>query len=97
LGHEQRLSLFYLLVQAGHSGLTVGEIHLALGRLMSTVVFHFRESVDAGMVAQTKEGRSVRCTASFDSLNEMLDIVRKECCKGVTPPTAAEKKRKPKK
>jgi len=50
--------LFYLLVQAGHSGLTVGEIQRALGRPMSTVVFHLREVVDAGMVAQTKEGRS---------------------------------------
>jgi ArsR family transcriptional regulator, arsenate/arsenite/antimonite-responsive transcriptional repressor len=67
LGHEQQLSLFYLLVQAGHSGLTVGEIQLALGRPMSTVVFHLRELVDAGMVAQPK--KVVQYGARRDSIH----------------------------
>lgn len=82
LGHEQRLRIFHLLIQAGHAGMTIGDIQSALARPMSTVTFHLRELVAAGMVTQEKEGRSVRCRAGFDALNEMMEFFTHECCKG---------------
>jgi ArsR family transcriptional regulator len=86
LGHEQRLRLFHVLIRAGHEGLTVGEIQKALGRPMSTVSFHLRELVNAGMIVQEKRGRSVYCRASFEALNEMMAFISDECCKGVSIP-----------
>lgn len=83
LGHEQRLRLFYVLIQAGREGLTVGQIQEALGRPMSTVSFHLRELVNAGMVVQEKQGRSVYNRASFETLNEMMALIARDCCQGV--------------
>ena len=45
LGHENRLELFQLLVQAGNTGMTVSEIQTVLDRPASTVAFHLRELV----------------------------------------------------
>ena len=86
LGHEQRLRIFHQLVRAGRGGMTIGQIRDALDRPMSTVAFHLRELVEAGMVTQEKEGRSVCCRASFEALNEMLEFISSECCQGVSLP-----------
>lgn len=83
LGHEHRLQLFQALVRAGDAGLTVGELQAVLGLAPSTLAFHLRELVAAGLVAQHKEGRSVRSVAVFKALDEVLQFVRKDCCKGV--------------
>lgn len=92
LGHEQRLELFRLLVRAGHEGRTIGELQAALGRPASTVSFHLRDLVTSGLVAQTKEGRVVRCRACFDALNEMLLYVQRNCCAEAAPPTLSRRR-----
>jgi len=84
LGHENRLELFQVLVQSGPSGLTIGELQSALERPASTVAFHLRELVQADLVTQEKEGRSVRCRANYSALNEMVQFVQLNCCQGVT-------------
>lgn len=89
LGHEHRLQLFQALVRAGADGLTVGELQAVLGLAPSTLAFHLRELVGAGLVSQHKEGRSVRSYANFKALDEVLQFVRKDCCKGVNLPAFA--------
>ena len=83
LGHENRLELFQLLVQSGPSGLSIGELQTALARPASTVAFHLRELVQADLVTQEKEGRSVCCKANYPALNEMLQFVQMNCCQGI--------------
>ena len=83
LGHENRLELFRVLVQSGHTGLTVGELQSALGRPASTLAFHLRELVQADLVTQEKEGRSVRCKANYPALDEMIQFIQLNCCQGV--------------
>ena len=92
LGHEQRLELFRLLVRAGHEGRTIGELQAALGRPASTVSFHLRELVAADLVRQNKEGRTVRCRASFDALNEMLLYVQRNCCADSAAPDVTRRR-----
>lgn len=82
LGHELRIRLYYLLVRRGPGGMTVGEIQQALDRPSSTVTFHLRELVAAGLVSQAREGRSVRCAPRFEALEALLDAVRRDCCAG---------------
>ncbi|HEX2532007.1 MAG TPA: metalloregulator ArsR/SmtB family transcription factor [Burkholderiaceae bacterium] len=84
LGHENRLELFQLLVQAGRDGMSVGELQSVLNRPASTLAFHLRELVSAGLVTQEKEGRMVRCRADYRALNEVLQFIRQDCCKGVS-------------
>lgn len=84
LGHEHRLQLFQVLVRAGKEGITVGELQAVLGLAPSTLAFHLRELVGAGLVSQQKEGRSVRSYANFKALDEVLQFVRNDCCKGVS-------------
>jgi ArsR family transcriptional regulator, arsenate/arsenite/antimonite-responsive transcriptional repressor len=86
LGHELRLELFRLLVQAGNEGLAVGELQSLVDRPASTVAFHLRELVAAELVTQEKEGRVIRCRASFRALNELLMYLQHDCCRGVSLP-----------
>ena len=86
LGHEHRLEIFQLLVQAGDEGMTVGELQTVTGRPASTLAFHLRELVAADLVLQQKEGRMVRCRANYQALDEVLQFVKQDCCKGVALP-----------
>lgn len=91
LGHEQRLELFQLLVQAGPEGMSISELQAAAGRPPSTLAFHLRELVSADLVLQEKEGRVVRCTANYAALNEVLQFVKQKCCQGVSLPVFVSK------
>jgi DNA-binding transcriptional ArsR family regulator len=91
LGHEHRLEIFQLLVQAGDEGMTVGELQAVTGRPASTLAFHLRELVAADLVIQQKEGRTVRCRANYQALNEVLQFVKQDCCKGVALPVFGAK------
>lgn len=86
LGHEHRLEIFQLLVQAGNDGMTVGELQAVTGRPASTLAFHLRELVASELVTQQKEGRMVRCRANYQALDEVLQFVKQDCCKGVALP-----------
>lgn len=92
LGNEARLEIVRLLIRAGHQGLTVGEIQSHLDMPASTLAFHLRGLVEVGLVKQTKEGRSVRCTPSFDSINAAVSFLKEECCRGVGAPRLAGRK-----
>lgn len=92
LGHELRIELFRLLVQAGPDGLAVGELQGLADRPASTVAFHLKAMVDSALVTQEKEGRIVRCRANFPALNELLLFLRHDCCRGVALPAFAARR-----
>ena len=83
LGHDARLGVFRLLVQAGHDGLSVGEIGQHMGLAASTLAHHLRALVDAGLVLQEKQGREIRSRVDFDAMRETLSFLSSECCSGV--------------
>jgi len=83
LGNETRLQVFRLLVRAGHDGLNIGQIQDHLGTAPSTLAHHIQTLVHAGLVTQDKRGREVLCTASFDTMNNIVAYLTDECCKGV--------------
>lgn len=83
LGHEARLDIYRLLVKAGHNGLTVGQISEHLGLAPSTLAHHLRMLVDAGLVAQTKNGREVVNTVNFSEMEHVIGFLTDQCCVGV--------------
>jgi ArsR family transcriptional regulator, arsenate/arsenite/antimonite-responsive transcriptional repressor len=82
LGNLTRLQIVRLLVRAGPDGLPIGEVQSRLGVPASTLAFHLRGLVTAGLVDQRREGRVVRCTPNYPALNETLGYVKENCCAG---------------
>lgn len=84
LGHEARLSIFRLLVQAGIDGLRVSDIGEHLGLAPSTLAHHLSALVDAGLVLQDKQGREVYNRVDFPEMHRLVGFLTAECCIGVT-------------
>ena len=84
LGHDARLSIFRLLVKAGHDGLRVGDLGAHLGLAPSTLAHHLSTLVEAGLVVQRKEGREVFNSVDYAAMQRVLGFLTSECCAGVT-------------
>jgi DNA-binding transcriptional ArsR family regulator len=80
LGNETRLAIFRLLVRAGDEGLAIGAIQRRLAIPASTLGFHLRGLVAAGLVSQERRGRTVLCRAELEALRGVLRALETECC-----------------
>lgn len=80
LGHPTRLAIFRLLVKANLTGLSVGEIQNHLDIPASTLSHHISRLVQAGLVKQCRDGRTLHCKALLDALDELMDYLKSECC-----------------
>lgn len=88
LGNRTRLDILRLLIVAGRDGLPIGEIQTRLDIPASTLAFHLRGLVDAGLVSQEKQGRTVLCRLCFDRINDAISFLKDECCVGVSQPVS---------
>lgn len=82
IGHESRLTVYRLLVQAGPAGLAAGEIAQKAGMAPSSLSFHLKELVHAGLLASRQEGRFVIYAAQFDTMAALLGYLTENCCDG---------------
>jgi ArsR family transcriptional regulator len=82
LGHEIRLAVFRLLVQAGPGGLAATRIAASLGIAPSSLSFHLKELTNSGIAIQTKAGRSLIYSANFETMNGLLGFLTENCCGG---------------
>lgn len=83
LGNRTRLDILRLLIKAGPDGLAVGEIQSQLDMPASTLAFHLRGIVGAGLVEQERRGRMVLCRPSFDRIDDAVAFLKEECCMGI--------------
>ena len=86
LGHENRVQVMRLLVQAGLNGLTVGQMRDALGVPATTFAHHLKALVLAGLVKQEKDGREVISTADYGAIQSLAAFLMEDCCKGAFAP-----------
>jgi arsenate reductase len=70
LGQATRLDLLRRLLLAGASGLAAGEIAAGMGVPPSTLSFHLRALEQAGLIAATRQGRSLVYAAQLLRLRE---------------------------
>lgn len=82
LAQETRLSLFRALVQAGPAGLAAGKISEMLGISPSSLSFHLKELVHAGLIESRNESRFVIYSANFVAMNQLLAFLSENCCGG---------------
>ena len=83
LGNITRLGAFRLLVRAGSDGMNITEVRDRMDVPLSTLSFHLRGLVQAGLVTQEKVGRAVICRADYEALNSVIGFLQAECCEGL--------------
>jgi len=84
LAQESRLSIYRLLVEAGPTGLAVGEIGASLKVAPATLSFHLKELYHAGLVTTRQEGRFIYYRANYQAMNGLVDYLTRNCCRGAT-------------
>ena len=82
LAHDGRLSIFRLLVKAGHGGMAAGDIARKLDTAPNTMSAQLLVLSNAGLIHARREGRSIIYAASFDKMSELLQFLTKDCCGG---------------
>jgi len=80
LGSTARLGVLRVLVRAGEGGVSVGQIQERLAMPGSTLSHHLRALVQAGLIEQTREGRTLLCRARFGAVRGLSDFLLRECC-----------------
>ena len=100
LGQESRLAAFRALVQAGHDGLSVGELRERLDLPPATLTAHLNVLRAAGLVQDQREGRVIRVRAAYAHMDALLGYLTENCCAGAAecgpapccPPTKGTKR-----
>jgi len=82
LAQETRLALFRMLVAAGPSGLSAGLIAERLGVPPSSLSFHLRILMSAGLINQRRLGRQIIYAGDFAAMNALVGYLTENCCGG---------------
>lgn len=82
LAQGMRLRVFRALVGAGPQGLTPGALSATLGVPASTLSFHLKELMHAGLVSQERDGRHLIYRPSIEQMNALLGYLTAHCCQG---------------
>jgi len=91
LGHESRLAIFRLLVEAGAEGLPAGAIGKKVGLAPPTLSFHLAHLSRVGLIQGRQVRRYIYYSANYAQMDELLAFLMKNCCQGAAclPKTAA--------
>lgn len=82
LGQATRLELLRALLDAGPNGLAAGDVAMRLGVPPSTLSFHLRALDQAGLIAATRQGRSLIYAVQLARLRALLAFLADACCGG---------------
>ena len=84
LGHETRLDIFRLLMQAGPKGLAAGQIGERLALPPATLSFHLSQLKHAELITFRRESRSLIYSAAYPIMTALLAYMTENCCQGAT-------------
>lgn len=82
LAQDMRLRIFRALVGAGPQGMTPGALSAMLDVPASTLSFHLKELMHAGLARQERDGRSLIYRPAVDVMNALLQYLTAHCCQG---------------
>jgi ArsR family transcriptional regulator len=82
LAQDSRLAVFRLLVQAGPVGMAATKISEQVGVPPSSLSFHLKEMLHAGLVTSRQESRFVIYSANFQTMNGLIGFLTENCCGG---------------
>ena len=90
LAQGMRLRVFRALVGAAPDGMTPGALAATLGMPASTLSFHLKALMQAGLVTQQREGRNLHYRPDIARMNELLGYLTAHCCQVGTCETSPE-------
>lgn len=82
LGHESRLSVFRLLVEAGDAGLNASAIGERLGLPGATLSFHLAHLSRVGLIKGRQESRFIFYSADYGAMDDLIAFLTNNCCQG---------------
>ena len=82
LGHESRLAIFRLLVEAGPDGINASAIGEQLGMAPATLSFHLAHLSRVGLISGERESRFIRYSANYGTMDDLLAFLTRNCCQG---------------
>lgn len=82
LAQNMRLRVFRALVGAAPQGMTPGALAATLGVPASTLSFHLKELLHAGLVTQQRDSRNLIYRPALPRMNALLDYLTAHCCRG---------------
>lgn len=82
LAQAVRLRVFRTLVVAGPDGLVPGALTEQLGVPATSLSFHLKELMNAGLVTQERDGRHLIYRAAYEHMNGLLGYLTEHCCQG---------------
>lgn len=82
LGHESRLSIFRLLVEAGGGGINASAIGEQLGLAPATLSFHLAHLSRVGLIKGRQESRFIYYSADYGVMDDLLAFLTSNCCQG---------------
>ena len=80
LAQESRLLIYRLLVEAGPTGLSVGEIGASLHIAPATLSFHLKGLSHARLITSRQAGRFIYYSANYAEMNGLLAYLTENCC-----------------
>lgn len=82
LGHESRLTIFRMLVEAGPDGINASAIGERLQMAPATLSFHLAHLSRVGLIAGERESRFIRYSASYATMDDLIAFLTSNCCNG---------------
>lgn len=82
LSQPTRLDAYRLLIRAGVEGMAAGDIAAHLGVRQNTMSVNLSVLTQAGLLRNTREGRSIRYFADLDGMRGLLGFLMEDCCGG---------------
>lgn len=82
LGHESRLAVFRMLVEAGPDGLNAGAIGERMGIPPATLSFHLAHLSRVGLIRGRQDGRFIFYAANYGAMDDLIAFLTENCCGG---------------
>jgi len=82
LGHESRLAIFRLLVEAGPEGINASAIGEQLEIQAATLSFHLSHLSRVGLIRGERESRFIHYSVNFEAMDELIAFMTHNCCQG---------------
>lgn len=82
LSQPTRIEVFRLLIKSGPDGLAAGVIAAQLDVKQNTLSANLSVLLNAGLVRNERQGRSIRYYADMDGLRTLLAFLLQDCCGG---------------
>ena len=93
LAQQARLRVFRAVVGAGPEGMTPGSLSAVLDIPASTLSFHLKELIRAGLVDAERNGRHLHYRPALQRMDDLLAYLSAHCCMGTPCAPGAARRR----